>query len=89
MLPLFTASLHALLCCLPVCHRYTVMVDNCWDMDPGKRATFAQLKKTIDRLLIASKAQDRPYMDLNFVVQEQLRGELYDDEISMKLLFGA
>ena len=51
------------------------MMDNCWDMDPDKRATFSQLKKIIDRLITASIAQDSPYMDLNFVVQEQLRGK--------------
>ena len=52
------------------------MTDNCWDMDPDKRATFRQLKKTMDSLITASKAQDSPYMDLNFVVQQQLQGEL-------------
>ena len=76
MLALFLAPLHALLCCLPVCHRYSVMMDKCWDMDPDKRATFLQLKKTTDRLVAASVEQESPYMDLNFVVQEQLRGEL-------------
>ena len=75
MLALFIVSLHALLCCLPV-DRYSVMTDNCWDMDPDKRATFRQLKKTMDRFITASKAQDSPYMDLNFVVQQQLQGEL-------------
>ena len=52
------------------------MTDSCWDMDPDKRATFLQLKKTLDRLITASLGQDWPYMDLNFVIQEQLRGEL-------------
>ena len=52
------------------------MTDNCWDMDPEKRVTFCHLKKTVDRLLTASKAQDSPYLDLDFVVQEQLQGEL-------------
>ena len=51
------------------------MMDNCWDMDPDKRATFSQLKKIIDHLITASKAQESPYMDLNFVVQEQLHGK--------------
>ena len=70
------ASLHALLCRLPVCHRYSVMTDSCWDMNPDKRATFLQLKKTFDRLITAALDQDWPYMDLAFVVHEQLRGEL-------------
>ena len=52
------------------------MMDKCWDMDPDKRATFLQLKKTTDCLVAASVEQESPYMDLNFVVQEQLRGEL-------------
>ena len=52
------------------------MMDKCWDMDPDKRVTFLQLKKTTDRLVAASVEQESPYMDLNFVVQEQLRGEL-------------
>ena len=52
------------------------MTDNCWEMDPGKRATFAQLKKTFDRLISASLEHDRQYMDLIFAVQEQLRGEI-------------
>ena len=52
------------------------MMDKCWNMEPDKRATFCQLKKIVDCHITASKAQDSPYMDLNFVVQEQLRGEL-------------
>ena len=52
------------------------MTDNCWDIDPDKRATFRQLKKTMDCFITASKAQDSPYIDLNFVVQQQLQGEL-------------
>ena len=67
------APLHALLCRLPVCYRYDVMTKSCWDIDPKKRATFLQLKKTFDGLLRASLLEDRPYMDF---VQEQLQGEL-------------
>ena len=61
---------------IPVCHRYGVMMDKCWDMDPDKRATFCQLKKTIESLQSASLEQESPFMDLDFIVQEQLRGEL-------------
>ena len=70
----------ALLSRLPVCLsascRYSVMMDSCWEMDPAKRATFLQLKKIFDGLLRASLLQSCPYMDVVFVVQEQLRGEL-------------
>ena len=52
------------------------MMDMCWDMDPDKRATFTQLKKTIVSLQSASLEQESPFMDLDFIVQEQLRGEL-------------
>ena len=52
------------------------MMDKCWDMDPDKRATFLQLKKITDCFVTESVKQESPYMDLNFVVQEQLRGEL-------------
>ena len=52
------------------------MMDSCWEMDPAKRATFLQLKKIFDSLLRASLLQSCPYMDVVFVVQEQLRGEL-------------
>ena len=75
MLPLLLAPLHALLFCLPICHRYSVMTDKCWDINPDKRATFLQLKKTTDHLVAVSLKDKSPYMDLNFVVQQQLQGE--------------
>ena len=52
------------------------MTERCWDVDPAKRATFFQLKKIFDGLLRAALLESCPYMDVVFVVQEQLLGEL-------------
>ena len=66
-------SLHAVLCRLPVCHRYSVMTESCWDMDPDKRATFSELKCTLDSLL--PESQESPLVDLDSELQQQARGE--------------
>ena len=50
-----------------------MMTDNCWQMEPDKRATFSQLKCTLDRLL--SGGQDSPPVDLDCELQQQARGE--------------
>ena len=50
-----------------------MMTDNCWQMEPDKRATFSQLKNTLDRLL--SGGQRSPPVDLDCELQQQARGE--------------
>ena len=50
-----------------------MMTDNCWQMEPDKRATFSQLKSTLDRLLLVG--QDSPPVDLDCELQQQARGE--------------
>ena len=50
-----------------------MMTDNCWQMEQDKRATFSQLKSTLDRLL--SGGQDSPPVDLDCELQQQARGE--------------
>ena len=49
-----------------------MMTDHCWEADPDKRATFSQLKHTLDRLL--SGGQDSSPVDLDCELQ-QARGE--------------
>ena len=49
------------------------MTDNCWKMDPDKRATFSQLKSTLDRLLAGG--QGSPPVNLDCELQQQARGE--------------
>ena len=50
-----------------------MMTDNCWQMEPDKRATFSQLKSTLDRLLLGG--QHSPPVDLDCELQQQARGE--------------
>ena len=54
-------------------HRYQVMSDNCWDMEPDNRATFSQLKWTLHRFL--ADCQVRPPVDLEYEVQQQAKGK--------------
>ena len=61
--------------CLFVCYRYSLMVDKCWDMDPENRATFFQLRRALEDLMVESKLQGRTFMDLEVAIREQLRGE--------------
>ena len=49
------------------------MTDSCWDMDPDKRATFSELKYTLDSLL--PESQESPPVDLDCELQQQARGE--------------
>ena len=51
------------------------MVDNCWDMDPEKRANFFELRRALEDLIAASKVQGKSYMDLELAVQKQFQGE--------------
>ena len=51
------------------------MVDKCWDMDPENRATFFQLRRALEDLMVESKLQGRTFMDLEVAIREQLRGE--------------
>ena len=79
MFPLFLACMSlctfGLVLFLTVCYRYHVMQDSCWDRNPDKRATFSQLKKTMDCLLATSHEQEIPFMDLDVIVQAQLQGK--------------
>ena len=49
------------------------MLSKCWQMDLEMRATFSQVKSTLDYLLLHS--EENPQMDLDYELQQQARGE--------------
>ena len=51
------------------------MADGCWNMNPDNRATFPQLKRTVNRFLVECKAS--PPVDLKCGVQQQARGTVH------------
>ena len=55
-------------------HRYEVMLTKCWDMDTVTRATFSQLKITLEDLLLTN--EESPPVDLDYELQQQARGGL-------------
>ena len=54
-------------------HRYNVMLTKCWDLDPDTRATFSELKSTLEDL--QSTTEESPPVDLDYELQQQARGE--------------
>ena len=54
-------------------HRYSVMLTKCWDMDPDTRATFSELKSTLEDL--QSTTEESPPVDLDYELQQQARGK--------------
>ena len=49
------------------------MLTKCWDMDPGARATFSELKSSLEDL--RSTNEESPPVDLDYELQQQARGE--------------
>ena len=58
---------------LPFVHRYSVMLTKCWDVDPDARATFFELKSSLENLI--STNEGNPPVDLEHELQQQARGE--------------
>ena len=52
------------------------MLTKCWDMDTVTRATFSQLKSTLENLLLTN--EENPPVDLDYELQQQARGEQQD-----------
>ena len=49
------------------------MLTKCWDMDPDTRATFSELKSTLEDL--QSTTEESPPVDLDYELQQQARGK--------------
>ena len=43
---------------------------NCWEMDPERRETFADIKRNFERLI--AEKQEANYIDVNVILSDQI-----------------